>query len=245
MDKEAVNEVAALARAATAASVEIEGKKYATTPLYDPRKAEATPKPILLATLTSLCEFVVAGQDGGYRDQRGSFLHVEGPTRVGLVTGIFGDFNQRVVVAQADAVVPQFAFGEYHDHESFCIQIATHFEDSTGRAAVLALVGNLSTEEVHTSSDDGISQTATARVGIVKRVEVRVPNPVALRPRRTFLEVAQPESPFILRLSGGGDDRAPKCALFEADGGAWRLEAVAKIKTFLKAEVCDWAPVYG
>ena len=49
--------------------------------------------------------------------------------------------------------------------------------------------------------------------------DVKVPNPVTLRPFRTFIEVEQPESKFIFRMREGG-----RCAIFEADGahGSWR-----------------------
>lgn len=59
---------------------------------------------------------------------------------------------------------------------------------------------------------------------------------VALRPYRTFTEVEQPESEFILRLDDEG-----RVGLIEADGGAWKMTAKASIaayfETMLKEEV--------
>jgi hypothetical protein len=40
--------------------------------------------------------------------------------------------------------------------------------------------------------------------------------------------VEQPESKFVLRIKDG-----PQIALFEADGGEWRLAAMLRIKKFL------------
>ncbi len=57
---------------------------------------------------------------------------------------------------------------------------------------------------------------------------------VSLRPFRTFREIEQPESEFLFRMQSSGNGVPPMCALFEADGGAWRMEAIARIKTFLK-----------
>jgi len=61
---------------------------------------------------------------------------------------------------------------------------------------------------------------------------IKVPNPVVLAPFRTFREIAQPESKFVFRMQQG-----PRCALFEADGGAWRLEAMKRSKAYLEEEL--------
>jgi hypothetical protein len=41
--------------------------------------------------------------------------------------------------------------------------------------------------------------------------------------------VQQPESLFVFRLQSG-----PRAALFEADGGAWKVEAMDTIHAYLK-----------
>ena len=46
--------------------------------------------------------------------------------------------------------------------------------------------------------DDGVSQKATITKGIAGKEDVIVPNPVTLRPYRTFLEVEQPEKQVYL-----------------------------------------------
>lgn len=51
-------------------------------------------------------------------------------------------------------------------------------------------------------------------------------------PLRTFYEVEQPSSPFVLRFSENA-----KVALFEGDGGAWKLEAVENIKKWLRTKL--------
>lgn len=60
------------------------------------------------------------------------------------------------------------------------------------------------------------------------------PNPIALRPYRTFNEVEQPESEFIFRLHEG-----MTVGLFEGDGGQWRNEAIWNIAEFLKGRLAD------
>ena len=83
-------------------------------------------------------------------------------------------------------------------------------------------------------ADDGVSQTVQAKKGIASVENVVLPNPVTLRPYRTFVEVEQPASKFVFRAR---DDDGMEFMLVEADGGAWRGEAMKNIKTFLEAAV--------
>ena len=57
---------------------------------------------------------------------------------------------------------------------------------------------------------------------------------VMLRPFRTFLEVEQPESEFLLRV-----DPDEGIGFFEADGGIWKLEAKKNIADYFKANLAD------
>mgnify|MGYP003258251653 FL=1 len=55
-----------------------------------------------------------------------------------------------------------------------------------------------------------------------------------MQPYRTFLEVKQPASDFLLRIDKDGHP-----ALYEADGGAWKLEAKRNIAGYLSAQLAD------
>ncbi len=58
-----------------------------------------------------------------------------------------------------------------------------------------------------------------------------------LAPFRTFSEIAQPESPFVLRMKQRNptpESLIADSALIEADGGAWRPVAIAAIGAYLR-----------
>lgn len=245
VDGGAVREIERLAKAASRDIVTIEDKAYSATPLFDPRKPEPTPEALDVHTLQSVVDYVKGTIDGGYTEKRRRFIHVESPHVVRLLTGVFGSFNQRAVLMEAKAITPVLRFGDFQDPESFNIALQANFEPSTARASVLSVVGGLRAEAVQTLEDDGISQTATARKSVVAIQKVPVPNPVVLRPYRTFAEVEQVESSFVLRLRGGGDGKLPSCALIEADGGAWALTAILRIKAWLTNQLAGACAVYG
>ena len=104
---------------------------------------------------------------------------------------------------------------------------------SDEKQRLLSFVSTVRGEKVDTQGDDGISQTVETRDSVTGRLKDGTMNPILmLAPYRTFHEVEQPVSAFLLRMrkqSGG----APHVALFEADGEAWKIEAAANIKTWL------------
>jgi hypothetical protein len=65
------------------------------------------------------------------------------------------------------------------------------------------------------------------RVAFREQVEVKAR--LSLKPIRTFRELDQPASDFIFRVKNGGG-----FALFEADGGAWKIAAINAIAAWLK-----------
>ena len=101
-------------------------------------------------------------------------------------------------------------------------------------SSLIDVLGNLANEHVTENKDDGLSQTIQVRTGITTRAKVKIENPLSLKPYRTFREVEQPESLFIFRLK---NQNGLHCALYESDGGAWKLEAIKNIKAHLAGEL--------
>lgn len=85
-----------------------------------------------------------------------------------------------------------------------------------------------------TTTDNGVTQTVEARKGVALMGNVQIKPRVTLRPFRTFLEIEQPESEFILRLDDDGEIN-----LIGADGGAWKLEAVRNIAAYFETQLKD------
>lgn len=82
--------------------------------------------------------------------------------------------------------------------------------------------------------DNGVTQEVSVRRGVALKEQQTVQPIVHLQPYRTFLEVKQPASDFLLRIDKDGHP-----ALYEADGGAWKLEAKRNIAGYLSAQLAD------
>lgn len=216
----------------------IEGRTYTA---YKGRLERALPdkpmKPDVFKafSLSGLVEFIKADVDEVFLDEQHTMPHivrVVSPKRVEVLTPLTGYYNERFIVAECDALVPEIPFGRYLGVDEFQIMLMSRFEESVNRALVLQLSGSLRTEQENQIADDGVSQKVTIKRGVATMDDVTVKNPVVLKPLRTFYEVVQPESPFILRFNENAN-----AALFEGDGGAWKLRAVEYIRAWLEEKL--------
>lgn len=112
------------------------------------------------------------------------------------------------------------------------------FAPSEEREDVTKVASNIVSTQEATFSDDGISQQVVMKTGVTKKENAIIPNPVRLIPYRTFLEVEQPESEFVFRITEGRGG-APSFKLVAADGGRWEAVAVDNVKSYLMEALDD------
>lgn len=210
--------------------LEVGCETYSDKPLhrisYVPRA-----KSIEMNTLSSLIDYIKSGVDS-FCDQM--IIHVESPTKVRMYSALDCE-REREYVVEVNAQLPRFAFDQFQDHEAFCIGIQSKCVDdpNTDKAILLKFAGTVEAGSVAEYGDDGVSQKATVKTGIASKGEALVPSPAVLKPFRTFVEVEQPVSSFIFRMKEDKYNNGIQCALFEADGGAWKIEAMKAIKLYL------------
>lgn len=210
---------------------EIDGNTYSDKPLerisYIPYAGA-----IEMKTLSSFVEYIKANIDE-MSDKM--IVHVVSPTEVRLYSALDMD-RKREYLVKVNAELPDFRFGNFIDHESFVIALQSKFVPNDDRDLVLKFAGTVEDGTVAQYGDDGVTQKATVKTGLASKADAVVPNPVNLIPYRTFLEVQQPASDFIFRMKSSC---GVQCAIFEADGGAWKNEAMDNIKEYLKNELAD------
>ena len=213
---------------------EIDCETYSDKPLhrisYVPRA-----KSIEMSTLSSLIDYIKSGVD---RFESHMIIHVQSPTCVSMYSALDVE-REREYVVEVKANVPAFNFNQFQDHEAFCIGVQSKCIDDpeTDKALLLRFAGTVEAGSVAEYGDDGVSQKATVKTGIASKGEALVPSPALLKPFRTFVEVEQPASRFIFRMKEDKYSKGIQCALFEADGGAWKLEAMQSITSYLESEL--------
>lgn len=230
MLKEAIEKILSLA---PVGRFQIHGREYADRPLgiVHPPRSHA---PLELMTLTGLVDAVRAKVDD--LEPSAWVIEVLSHRDVRIVsrhTDLYGEREVLLSVKLNDGEL--FPFGRFVPREEFVIGLQSRFVQDESLAGVLRLASTLEASAVAIAEDDGISQRTTVRQGVMLKEAVTVKGRVLLRPYRTFREVAQPASEFVFRLRSK-DGAVPDCALFEADGGAWKLDAVLTIQAWLEAK---------
>lgn len=228
MQKDAMQYLVSLAKPET---YEIGGQSYTSQPLTRVPTYIPTTERITVTSLASIVKLVKA-EACKMNDSLPLFIRVDNPRKVSVFS-TYGQEFRRHYLYDATCDVPDFRDG-FRSHDEAIIELRSRFSPSAGADYLLDLLSRISKESVVSSEDNGVSQTVEARKGISLKEKVQIRPRVLLCPYRTFLEVLQPESEFILRLNDNGD-----VGLFEADGGAWKLEAKKNVMEYFEAALSD------
>lgn len=183
--------------------------------------------------VTGLAEYLTVNPDG--IDIEKVIVEVLNPTNVVVTSVPEPIWMRREKYLVASHVPKAFPCEKYLPLEEFIVALQAYFIQDDMTAVMLALLAGVTDDSSVKFSDDGISQQVTAKTGIVAIGQVTIPNPVNLSPYRTFLEVEQPSSKFVFRMQKS--DKGPQCALFGADGNMWELEAIQRIRDWLRQNV--------
>lgn len=108
------------------------------------------------------------------------------------------------------------------------IALRTRFQETQDTLYAMKLVSDISLGAKVIFNDNGIATTITTQKGVALQTNEQIRPLVKLRPYRTFQEVEQPESIFLIRISERG------IAFIEADGGMWKLKAREVVKAHLE-----------
>ena len=233
--KEFLDSIKALTRKADKSFTGADGKEYSFDKLHQVF-SEPRPAALQVKSLLGLVGYIEANIDK--LDAERLIIHIVDHKQVTLLTDVHGEDNQRhaMITANLDGL-EQFPYEKFLGQETFIIKTRAMFEDTDDLAIIHQYTAKIDADESVRTQDDGIAQTVRIKKGVsgVAGDREEMPSKVVLKPYRTFAEAKQPESEFLFRVHA--DDGAASCALFEADGGAWRNKARENIEAFLSDKV--------
>lgn len=105
------------------------------------------------------------------------------------------------------------------------IALRTRFQPTPDTDYALKLLSDITLGGKVTFNDNGIATSVVTKKGIDLQFR--------LRPYRTFQEVEQPESQFLIRIN------ERNITFIEADGGMWKLAARKTVKDYLTAALAQ------
>jgi hypothetical protein len=234
LTKEAIEKIVELGHGD---ELDIDGHKYTTKPVF-PVKMQL-PEPVTVQTLTGLCDLIGHHLNGIHEEVGSEIVVVRGYGHVVVGNTLCDEWGQRELHIEAKARLGEqpFPFSKFLEQEAFIIWVQSCFVQTSECQELLKLVSNLTGETITTSQDDGISQKTAVKTGVTLKEGVVVRPRWTLAPYRTFPEIDQPASEFVFRLRPAGEGQIPVCALFEADGGHWKMTTVLAIKAYLEERV--------
>lgn len=227
MLKSFINRIVELAAPTT---YDINGHTYASEDLRRIDPPKYMPKAIDVTGLDSICRLV---RNEVKKVGLKTFVQIEAYNKVKVFT-TYDDQYERSYLYRCTADTPGVTVNRFNPYENAVIELRSLYIPNEDTDYLLRLLSSISSESKVTSSDNGVTQTVEAKSGIALSQKVAVKPRVSLRPFRTFVEVAQPESEFLLRISGDG-----KIGLYEADGGVWKLEATRNVAGYFEKELKD------
>lgn len=206
------------------------------------RHRATSPEVLRVYTLRALCDATKTG----ILDLEGANAVIVDYRTVGLYSGEKSDHlgKYRTLLASAENPAEPHPFNTPLSYEEFVVWVRARFIQDAHLQGLLELVAAITSSDVEEQVDDGVTQTVATRRGI-RFTDTSKVNPYwILTPHRTFREVAQPGSLFLLRLTRSGGEK-PRFALYEADGGSWKLDAVDLIRDHLEANLSQAVKLIG
>lgn len=211
-------------------TVEIDGKVYCNKDMKMVDMRKNSPACIDVTGLDSICKLVRNEAD---RIGLKVFVQIKNHRQVNVFTTYDEDFDRHHVY-ECNADTPAISIGRFMTYENAVIEIRSLYIPNDDTKYLLALLSNITNESKVTSSDNGVTQKVEAKSGIALKEMVEIKPRVSLKPFRTFIEVEQPESEFLLRI-----DQSGNIGLFPADGGVWKLEASRNVAAYFEKELED------
>ncbi len=121
--------------------------------------------------------------------------------------------------------------------EEALIALRTRFQPTNDTEYALKLLSDITTGAKITFNDNGVATTVVTKKGIDLQSNQPIRPIISLKPYRTFQEVEQPASEYLIRISDRG------ISFIEADGGMWKLKARQTVKEYfdkaLASEIQD------
>lgn len=208
--------------------IDVEGRPYSTrnpSPVLDPMV-----KCLTIHTLQGIVDFL--SENTEVQDKSKVFIHIKSHEEVNLMGFVSGQWKQREFYLQA--TLPnesRFRFNHWISVEDMIIELHSKFVPCEELTKLISLLSRVEDGVFNVCEDDGISQEVTLKRKIQGTLTdtYKISPRINLPPYRTFIEVDQPFSPFVIRLKHGME-----AALFDTDSGKWKLDAIQNIKDWLQ-----------
>lgn len=225
MLKEAIEKIAEMSKPIME---EVDGRMFAVSAdcVTEVRPSVDHPETLGLNSLDGLVKMV---KTEGLNDDNPLYITI--PSHVRVIC--FGQFQRkdrsfRQTYYTVDGTdIPGWEERVQMPFEEAMIALRTRFQETPDTGYALKLLSEITTGAKITFNDNGVATSVVTKKGIDLQSNQAIRPIVTLKPYRTFQEIEQPASEFLIRVSERG------ITFIEADGGMWKLHARQAIADFL------------
>lgn len=211
----------------------INGKTYSDNALHLVEEERNYRRAVSFGSLDAIVKMIKTELDDyKVNDTAPLFIRIQDHKTVDVFTRP-DDRERRTFPYDAKCTDADFREG-WRDQQAAIIELRSRFIPTEDSEYLVDLISRINNEQGVQSNDNGVSQVVVTKQGVTLMGAETVKPRLSLQPFRTFREVSQPESDFILRLDENG-----RVGLFEADGGIWKMEAKDNIKAYLEEHLHD------
>jgi len=239
VNRDTINRIVDLAEPVT---VEIAGRTYTTKDLklvkepFNEFPLRPIPRAKTVTSLDALAALISREATTLYPDSN-LFISCSAYDKVTVYTDVFTDRWERQELYVAECVDAPGWRDSWMDYERALIALQSQFVPNNGVKYLLDLLGRIVNKADVQTNDNGVTQSTEVRTGIALVGKETVEPIVPLRPYRTFQEIEQPESKFLVRIREGKGQSGNEIGLLEADGGMWKMDARKTIRIYLEEQL--------
>jgi len=219
----------------------LDGSQIVTSGEYNKIVRMPVLEPISCNTLTGIVDFINMNNANAqtYKILMTPIcIHIISHARVELIGDFTDDWTKKTVYVEAKSEVFDIKIVTKSLLE-FSPWVQTFFVQDNEASYILDNLSKITAFNGLVVTDKGVSLEVETKKNIHFKENDKIRSQVTLRPFRTFPEIEQPESVFVLRIHEGVD--GIMIALHQAVDPTWKIRAIYSIRKFFEKNISDSA----
>lgn len=188
---------------------------------------------IRISTLTGIVDFLSNNIDT--LDLTNFFILITSDQEVALLSRLTEGYLNRNLFLNSCNQMVRIPYENKYTYFEFASMLYEYFVHTPELKELIAKLNGIKAIKDTQFTNNGIEVTVQRKVGITLIGSEIFDPVVSLRPYRTFREVEQPESKFLIEITEHED--IPYFSIKPVDGGLWKNVAINNIKEWLETKL--------
>jgi len=197
-------------------------------------------EPIVCNTLTGIVDFINMNETLPVSEQiliNPVCIHIISNSRVELIGNFNDDWRTKKIWVKAKC--DDYSLGRVSKSlEEFLVLLQSFFVQDSETRYLLSILSKITAVNGVEVTDKGVSLAIERKKDIHFKESDDIRSQFAFCPYRTFTEIEQPESLFILRVQGDSE-KGINIVMEQTTDPTWKISAIERIKEFFQGKITD------